>query len=278
MSSSKFFNRTYTLTISSDSINLSVSKLQIIFDIDLSINAIAGSGNFTIIGLSKEHRAVLEKLSILSTGEVISKDIKLTLDAGHGSNKSNIFTGTVISSSISGPPELAVSLKAITLNAMNLKRKNVETEAGTKLEDVATAVFAGFGLNFVNKSGVGKQEIDSKSFDGNCIDCIRQMCTMDAWNLIVSSGDVVAKPIDPRESKYNISEANGLLGVDNITNFSANMLMWLQPFENFVGDAVTLQSVLHPSANGLWVVNRVHYKGDYRGKSWYVYLYGRRAG
>ena len=282
MASSTFFNRTYELAISGNGIDISVSKLDIKFDIQFYTGPRTGQASITIIGLSLNTIALLEPFTVMSPGTLMTGNgIKVSLNAGYDNSNELLFDGLLYSVSISEPPELAVSISARAFRSISdLERQSITTEYGIKIKEVASTAFSLFGINFVNQSSADVEvKVGTKMITGDIIDFMRAIQQMAKWYLtyIPSDGIVVATDEFPEESYETIDKNHGLLGVPSVNVYSANICTWLRKDTPSVGKMITLDSTLHPSANGRYKVMCLQYKGEYRGKSWYTLYNGIRG-
>lgn len=283
MSSSKHFNRTYRLTITGPGIDISVSKLDIRFDINFYTGARTGRGEITVIGLSAESIAKLEPFTIVSPGVLMStKGLRVRLEAGYNGNNQLLIDGFLYSVSLSAPPELAISMVVIANKSVTeFEEKNITTDKDVTLGDFASAVFSLYGLKFSNKTNIDTNiKIGAKSIKGDLVDFMDIVQKMAEWFITYFSEDgvVMATPNPPTEVYSVISKDNGLLGVPMINCFSATICTWLHKDTPAISRLVELKSELHPSANGKYWVPRLRYKGEYRGKSWYTLYNGIRQG
>ena len=281
MASSSFFNRTYELNIRGDGIDISVDRLDVRFDVQFYTGPRTGSASITIIGLSYDTISILEPFTVASPGTLMTgKGIRVTLKAGYDDSNETIFDGLLYSVSISEPPELAVSISARGFRSISdLERKNIVTEPDIKVTELASSAFAVFGLQFNNQSHINNmKKMGSKVLDGDLVDFMRAIQRMSKWHLTYLPADevIVATDYIPREAYETINKTSGLLGVPSVNVYSATICTWLRADTPAVSRMVTLESQLHPSANGNYWINSIRYKGEYRGKSWYTMYNGIR--
>lgn len=281
MASSEFFNRTYELTINGKGIDITITKLDINFDIKFYTGPRVGQASINIIGLSYDTISLLEPFTVVSPGALMNNNpIKVSLRAGYDDKNDLLFDGFLYSVSISEPPELAVSISARAYRSISdLERKSISTENGVKIKEVAEVAFSMFNINFVNQSHANAEmKIGAKVITGDVVDFMRAIQQMAKWYLtyIPSENVVFADDEFPHEAYETIDKTRGLLGVPSVNVYSANICTWLRVDTPCVGRLITLNSQLHPSANGRYKVLCLQYKGEYRGKSWYTMYNGIR--
>ena len=226
--------------------------------LDISVQgAIFGSPqsnecSITISNLNKEDRDyILSAFSVWTYGRNRGQ---VLVEAGRDDvGLSKVFSGVIVQSSITQPPDIGLEIQALEGYYDNLAAQNVTTRAGGSLKIAAKAVADKLGLTLQfeaedrpvkNFSVVGNNSAMFKALEQSGVQVYQ-----DGSKLVVKSS--VSTPLDgPR---LVVNKDTGMVGIPQITELGVSVQILYQPGVR-VGDAIELTSVLNPSANGSYTI------------------------
>ena len=170
-----------------------------------------------------------------------------------------LYTGQVIAANITQPPDIGITLRALTNNALQGAIAATQQPSNTQLSTIAQGVATSLGATLDNQAT--NKQISNFSYTGTPIDGVSKLneCGgIQAFcdnNTLVVLNSSAARNGAPRV--LNLS--NGMVGIPQVTEQGVCVKMMA---DNTIqlGGSVTVQRVENPAANGTWKVIKVNYE------------------
>lgn len=278
MSSSFFYKRTYSLTITDELSGWSrtYTELDIKFQIKRAITQTAFQSTISILGLSVEdiNRLTVTATSMFSDAMRMRK--KVELSAGYNGDNTLIYRGYIVSATVTSPPEMWLTMTAVNYYDVGDELGDHYIVKGTKLVDVID-YFANVMDMVPNTSKFSKGDLKINGFSttGGKSNIIRDLNALyNGWVVYEDLGNLIATDLkynkmdDQEEEAVELDRNNGLLAISNVTFYGVQVTTFLQDIPLFAS-RFRLTSELMPSANGIYRIKEREFIGHYRGNEWF---------
>lgn len=179
---------------------------------------------------------------------------RVIVEAGRESyGTSVIFIGDITSSSVSQPPDIAVTLKSLTGNAK--KGKVVSRSKGQRasLKSISQGVADDLDASLVFEAT--DKDIANYSFSGGALKQIDQLQDSGDVDVFVDGNVLVVKDRHvPLTGKTRILNADtGMIGIPELTEHGVKVTFLIDS-QTALGGGLTLKSELFPAVNGNYAI------------------------
>jgi hypothetical protein len=200
----------------------------------------------------------------------------LTLDAGRKSyGTSRIFLGNISKSSPSQPPDIAVTLKCLTLN---YKKGDVtsDTATGTQsLKDISQNVAKDLNVN-LNFQATDKN-ISNYNYSGASLNQVDKLGELGDINAYIDDGNLIVKdaniPLVNTSRIVNVD--SGMIGIPEITEHGIKVKFLLDN-KTTLGGGLQVESLIYPAVNGNYVIFKLGFEISSRDVPFYWVAEGKR--
>lgn len=229
-------------------------------------NALQNEATIKITNLDKETRDYL--LTETSPYSANRKRKLVTLDAGRVSTGSwRVFTGDIVSATVSQPPDIDIEMKART---GNFYRGEVisKSHPTTDLSTVARGVAKDLGLNLLFEAD--DKKIGGYGFTGAAEKQVEQLGNAGGVDAYIDDDDLVVKNrAQPLKNVTRIlSEESGMIGIPEVTDKGIKVTMLLVPGVK-LGGRITLNSEMFSALNGDYTIYKLGFEITSRDTAFY---------
>lgn len=194
---------------------------------------------------------------------------RIYVDVGRVSTGlSRIFVGEIVSSAPSQPPDIAVTIKALTgsyARGLVIARSGLSQEA---LSAIAGRIAADLGVK-LDFQATDKQ-IGNYSFSGPALRQINNLELAGAVDAYLDDTTLVVKDAGtplPQRTKV-LSKESGMIGVPEATERGVKVTMLLDK-DTTLGGALQVESGLNPSLNGEYTIFKLDFAAASREEPFY---------
>lgn len=222
-----------------------------------------------IYNLTREQQSYIIKQS--SPLKIPRTLINMNVYVGRESyGKFLLFTGQVISSDITQPPDIGVTLRSLTSNYLQGAISQTQYPASTALNTIAQGIAIKGGWTLHNEAA--NRNIDNFSYVGTPLNGVDKLNQMGNVNASVDNG--VLKIVDSTKSlkapPVLINEATGMVGIPQVNEQGVLVTCMINPDIQLMG-SVTVNSIMNPAANGTFKVIKVNFELANRDQPfWYI--------
>jgi hypothetical protein len=169
-----------------------------------------------------------------------------------------VYTGDVMTSRISQPPDIKIGLKCGTCH---FKKGSVGRRTGgksAKLSTLANGVAGNLGLSLRMESP--DMNVGNYAYSGNALNEVDLLGKSGNCLAYVDDQQLILKPISAAlsGSVLNLSEQTGMIGLPEITDKGLKV-KFLYDSSVKLGGAIVITSVLNPAANGKFVIYKLRF-------------------
>lgn len=201
---------------------------------------------------------------------------KLVVEAGRKSYGTfRVFTGEIISSKPSQPPDIAVMLRALTGAFLNGNVVSRNQPASTPLSKISQQIATdnNLALNFkATDKGIANYSYSGGSL--NQIEYLSKMGLVNAYNddetLVVKDQNVPANG-----SITIISKETGMIGIPELTELGVKVKFFIDN-KTILGSAIQIISSIYPAANGIYYIYKLSFELASRDIPFYYIAEGSR--
>lgn len=185
---------------------------------------------------------------------------KIIIEAGRVSyGTSQIFIGDIITATISQPPDLMVTLKALT---GNYDKGNViarSQPAQTSMSNIAKQVAGDLGLTLDFQAT--DKVISNYSFTGGSLKQVEKLGEMGAFNAYVDDDVLVVKDVNvPLTGQLRILNLDsGMIGIPEFTEQGVKVKFLLDN-KTTLGSALQITSQINPAVNGFYSIYQLGFE------------------
>lgn len=231
---------------------------------DLNIHATgtkfaSGISNETDIKITNLSKATRDWITTaVSPYNLNRTDKKVFLEAGRkGKNVYQIFQGTIIRAEISQPPDVVLSLKAITCQYFSGTVVANNLGDAVPLSQISAKVAADLGLS-LNFQAQDKL-ISNYSYTGGALKQVPLLGSSGGVNAFVDDGKLIVKDKNkPLASKIIVNEFSGMVGTPKLDIQGVTVTFMIDTVPT-LGGSLEVQSRLYPACNGLYEIYKLDY-------------------
>jgi hypothetical protein len=221
-------------------------------------NAIQNEVEVRIANLDKATRDYL--LTETSPLNMRRAPKRIVVDAGRASyGTSRIIVGDIITSSISQPPDIWLTLKGLTGNFYNGQVVSRSQSPVASVASISQQLANDLGVN-LNFQATDKN-VSNYSFSGGMLKQVNKINDMGDYAAYVDDQTLVVKdkrvPLAGEVKILNID--SGMVGVPEISVYGVKVKFLLDNVTK-LGGAITVQSVLNPVVNGTYCIYKLSFE------------------
>ena len=218
-------------------------------------NALQNEANITLFNLEKSTQDFL--LSETTPFNLSTTPKILTLSAGRESyGLAKIFVGNIVSSSLSQPPDIGITLKCMTGNFLkgNVVGNNFGKSAS--LKEVGQNVASQLGYAYLYEAD--DKTITNYSFSGSAPKQLQLINSLGGVNAFVNDGTLYMKnAMVPLKGTTRILDASsGMIGIPEFTEQGLRVTFLLDN-KTTIGGGLQIKSEVYPAINGNYVIYKL---------------------
>jgi hypothetical protein len=194
---------------------------------------------------------------------------RVIVEAGRKSwGVNTIYTGNIIKSNISQPPDLTISLKCLTANFHkgNIIARTQPPQAPLSKISKQVANDLGLTLDFQARD----RQIGNYSYSGPALKQVNDLNAMGQINAYVDDDVLVVKnanePLRNRIRVLNLE--TGMIGIPEFTELGINVKYMLDN-TSVLGGALRVISKINPSVNGDYTISKLSFDVANRAENFY---------
>lgn len=207
------------------------------------------------------------------------KDKKLLIvEAGRKSTGAKrIFEGDITETTISQPPDIELTLKALANNSLKSKIIATTQPAKTQLSQIAKKVAEDLGLS-LNFQATDKN-IASYSFTGPALKQVNKLSEAGNVNAYIDGEFLIVKNLNkPLTGRRRVLNAgNGMIGIPETTEKGIKVTFLIDTITD-LGSDLRIESELNPSVSGSYTVYKLSFSISSRDVSFYWIAEATRNG
>jgi len=237
-------------------------------------NPLQNNAEISISNLKKEDRNYI--LTETSPFNLNTSPKSVSLYAGRESyGQSLIYTGNIVSSRVSQPPDVTISLRCLTGDYNKRKVIARTKSAKSKLSDIAQSVANDLNLR-LNFSAEDK-DISNYNFTGSIIREVNLLSDLSNIDAFIDDDSLVVKQSNlPLPSVSRVLNVNtGLVGIVDVTERGARVVFLLDNITK-VGGLLSLESLQNPSLSGDYIIYKLGFDISSRDTPFYYVAESKR--
>lgn len=216
-----------------------------------------GRCTVTVLNLNQEHRNYI--LSRANPFNRFTQRNRIIIEAGRVSDGvARLFVGDAIKSSESQPPDVALTIEALSGNYEKSIYVGTSFTENTPLSQIAQSVASDLGVS-LNFQAADKA-IKSYSYSGTAYKQIEKLKEAGDINAFLDEGVLIVKdsgiPITGSRRVLNID--TGLIGKPEVTERGIKV-RYLFDNQTRLGGELVLQSMTNPSLNGSYTIFKLQF-------------------
>lgn len=169
-----------------------------------------------------------------------------------------LYVGNVISANLTQPPDIGMSFRALTNNALLGAIAATQQPAQSQLSTISQQVAQSLGANLDNQAS--EKTIQNFSYTGSPLQGVNKLNECGGVTAFCDNNTLVVLDSNvPRKSPSRVlNEATGMVGIPQITEQGVVVTM-MADNSVVLGGQITIESALNPAANGTWFIIRIDY-------------------
>ena len=169
------------------------------------------------------------------------------------------LSGDIVTSSLTQPPDIAVTLKCLTGNTAKGSVISRNFSGSVKLSQIVNAVAADAGL--ISNFQATDKNISNYAFSGSALDQVNQLNSYGGINVFVDNGILVAKNgfVPITGALRVLSAETGMIGIPEFTEQGIRV-KFLIDNRTTLGGALQIISQQYPATNGRYVIYKLGFQ------------------
>jgi hypothetical protein len=201
---------------------------------------------------------------------------KLIVEAGRQSyGASRIFVGDIVTSTVSQPPDITITLKALTGNFTkgDIIARNQPSQMSLKKISEQVARDLGVTLDYQAK----EKNIGNYSFNGGALKQIDKLGQAGGVNAYLDGDVLVVKDYNvPLNGKMRILDLDsGMIGIPEVTEQGVRATFLLDN-QTTIGSALKITSKIYPAVNGTYTIYKLSFNIASRDTPFYFIAEAKR--
>lgn len=184
----------------------------------------------------------------------------ITVEAGRVSyGTSIIYTGNIIYSSLSQPPDVGITLKCLTGNFLKTQVVGVNQSGQASTQQIAASISNLTGL--VLRYEATTKNVANYNFSGSGINQIALLNSIGGINAYQDDGVLVVKDagVPLKNSLKIVSAKTGMIGIPEFTEQGIKVKFLLDN-RVVIGGLIRIESNLYPAANGEYIIYKLSFE------------------
>lgn len=202
---------------------------------------------------------------------------RVVVEAGRKSyGTRRIIVGDIISSAVSQPPDIWITLKALTGNFLNGEVVARQQPPVTTVQSIADQISRDLGLSLDFRAD--NKSVSNYSFNGGVLKQVDRLNEMGDYAAYVDDDTLVVKntrqPLNDSIKLLNID--SGMIGVPEISVHGIKVKYMLDNVTR-LGGAINVRSIINPTANGTYSIYKLGFEVSNRDTPFYYIAEGYRV-
>ena len=204
---------------------------------------------------------------------------RLFIEAGRvSSGYQRVFEGDITTTSVSQPPDIILTIRALTSQFQKGELISAESLPMATLEQISQSAADSLGLrlDFITENN---PQIANYQYNGSAAGQIDKISSLVSDEVYIDDDTLVIKapvqPIQGRSRTLNIN--NGLIGIPEFQEFGIKVTFLFDSFST-VGTQIELESLVYPATNGLYNIYKLEFDLASRDTPFYYNAEARRVG
>ena len=183
-----------------------------------------------------------------------------------------LFSGQVIASNITQPPDIGITLRSLTSNYLQGAIAAVQQPGTSNLQTIAQGIANSASPPLTLQFQATNKNIDNFSYTGNPINGVKKLNEIGGINAFIDNNTLIV--IDSAKAKIGdsvlIDETTGMVGIPQVTEQGVIVTCMINP-DIQLGGSVTIASKMNPAANGTYKVIKINFEIANREQPfWYI--------
>lgn len=218
-------------------------------------NALQNESQITISNLDKATQDYI--LSETTPFNLSTTPKTAVLSAGRDSyGTAKIYTGNIVSSSVTQPPDIGIVLKTLTGNFLKSKVITNSQPASATLQAIGGQVAQQLNLAFQFEAT--NKNISNYNFAGSSLKQVQLLNSMGNINAFIDDNTLIMKnafiPLNGTTRILNID--SGMIGIPEFTEQGLRVTFLLDN-KTVIGGGLDIKSQVYPAINGLYVIYKL---------------------
>ena len=218
-------------------------------------NALQNESQIRISNLDKATQDYI--LSETTPFNLNTKPKIATLFAGRDSfGTAKIFTGNIVSSSVTQPPDIGIVLKCLTGNFLKTNVIATSLSPTTLLSSIGQQVANALSLGY--KFEATDKNITNYNFAGSSLKQVQLLNSLGGINAFIDNDTLIMKNalIPLRGTRRILNLDTGMVGIPEFTEQGLKVT-YLLDNNSVIGGGLQIQSQVYPAINGNYVIYRL---------------------
>lgn len=184
----------------------------------------------------------------------------ITVEAGRQSHGTSIiYTGNIIYSSLSQPPDVGITLKCLTGNFLKTQVVGVNQSGQASTQQIAASIANLTGL--VLRYEATTKNVANYNFSGSGINQIALLNSIGGINAYQDDGVLVVKDagVPLKNSLKIVSAKTGMIGIPEFTEQGIKVKFLLDN-RVVIGGLIRIESDIYPAANGEYIIYKLSFE------------------
>jgi hypothetical protein len=239
-------------------------------------NALQNEATITISNLDKATQDFI--LSETTPFNLNTSPKIATIFAGRQSyGTAQIYTGNIISSSVSQPPDISITLKCLTGNFFKTNVITNNQTASNTLSIIGQQIANTLGIAY--RFEASDKNIANYNFAGSSLKQVQLLNSMGGVNAFIDDNTLIMKnaliPLTGTTRILNLD--SGLIGIPEFTEQGLKVTFLLDN-KTVIGGGLNIQSQVYPAINGNYVIYRLGFNITSRDVPFYYIAEAARIG
>jgi hypothetical protein len=221
-------------------------------------NSLQNECNVVIANLDKQTQDyILTETTPYNTNNTIKS---ITVEAGRQSyGTSVIYTGNIVYSNLSQPPDVGITLKCLTGNFLKTKVIGVNQSGQASIQQISLSVSNLLGL--VLRYEATNKTISNYNFSGSGLNQIAELNAIGGINAYQDDGVLVVKDagVPLKDTLKIINSSTGMIGIPEFTEQGLKVKFLLDNHV-VIGGRIRVISSTNSAANGEYLIYKLSFE------------------
>lgn len=239
-------------------------------------NALQNEATITISNLDKATQDYIMSETTPFNFNATQKTV--TIKAGRQSyGTAVIYSGNIISASLSQPPDITITLKCLTGNFLKTNIFASQQAGSARFSQIAAQIAQ--QNNLVLNNQATDKNISNYNFTGSGLDQVKLINSFGGINAFVDGNTLVIKDalIPLRGTTRILNADSGLIGIPEFTEQGLRAT-YLLDNKTVIGGGLQISSNIYPAINGHYVIYKLGFNITSRDIPFYYIAEGARIG
>lgn len=239
-------------------------------------NALQNEAQITISNLDKATQDYI--LSETTPYNLNASPKIVTLFAGRDSyGTTQIYTGNIVSSSLTQPPDIGISLRCLTGNFLKSNVITNNQPASATLNAIGGQLAQTLNMAFLNEAS--EKNIGNYNFAGSSVKQVQLLNSFGGINAFIDDNTLIMKNyLVPLSGTTRILNADsGMIGIPEF-NEQGIKVTYLLDNKTKIGGGLNIQSQIYPGINGKYVIYKLGFNITSRDVPFYYIAEAARIG